>query len=89
MREGVRADNRCRSSACAPFRLLWFLLPSPPRSSHSHNVGNFGSFFTWWDHLCGTDQPFIKWEIKQAKLLAEQQQQQQQQATGGKAVKAE
>ena len=29
---------------------------------HSHNVGNYGSFFTVWDHICGTDLSY--WDYK-------------------------
>ncbi len=25
---------------------------------HSHNIGNYGSFFTFWDKLCGTDMSY-------------------------------
>jgi len=25
---------------------------------HSHNVGNYSSFFTWWDTLMGTNQAY-------------------------------
>lgn len=27
---------------------------------HSHNVGNYAPFFTFWDRLCGTDQGYDK-----------------------------
>lgn len=35
---------------------------------HSKNVGNFGSFFTWWDHIMGTDQPFIEYHYLKRKI---------------------
>lgn len=25
---------------------------------HSHNTGNYGSFFLFWDVICGTDRPY-------------------------------
>jgi len=28
---------------------------------HSHNVGNFGSFFIFWDWICGTDYKYRAW----------------------------
>lgn len=31
---------------------------------HSHNVGNFSSFFKFWDTLCGTNEEYIKYRIK-------------------------
>lgn len=31
---------------------------------HSMNAGSFGSFFTVWDHLCGTDKTYIAWRKK-------------------------
>jgi len=38
----------------------WNLLPGMDCAAahdfhHSHNVGNFGGFFTFWDRVCGTD----------------------------------
>jgi len=38
---------------------------------HSHNVGNYGSFFTLWDTLCGTNRHFFKYLAnKEKKQLA-------------------
>ena len=28
---------------------------------HSHNKGNYGGFFNWWDRLCGTDKKYNEW----------------------------
>lgn len=49
----------------SPFRLL----PMSAGSSyhcfhHSHNVGNFGSFFTVWDTLFGTNQKYLSYSAK-------------------------
>lgn len=43
----------------SPFRLL-FLGASASHHDyhHSHTVGNFSSFFTIWDRICGTDKPY-------------------------------
>ncbi len=48
---------------------LIFLTPSNFRHDfhHSHNIGNFGSFFVFWDWMMGTDQAFNQWKIKEAK----------------------
>lgn len=35
---------------------------------HSHNVGNYGSFFTFWDTLCGTDLCYKDYEAKRKKV---------------------
>jgi sterol desaturase/sphingolipid hydroxylase (fatty acid hydroxylase superfamily) len=32
---------------------------------HSHNVGNFGGFFTFWDWFCGTDKSYKRHLSKQ------------------------
>lgn len=42
-----------------PFRYFPFR-PGPQVHDyhHSHNIGNYGSFFTLWDKLCGTDHSF-------------------------------
>lgn len=34
---------------------------------HSHNVGNYGSFFVFWDRICGTDMSFLDYKTRQAK----------------------
>lgn len=66
----------------SPYRLLPYSGSSTAHDfHHSHNVGNFASFFTYWDHLCGTDQAFVKWEHKQIKIKHQQQQEEKQQQT--------
>lgn len=37
---------------------------------HSHNVGNFGSFFVFWDWLCGTDQAYLAWRSRKDAKVA-------------------
>jgi len=31
---------------------------------HSHNVGNYGGFFSFWDSVCGTNKAYKKYLIK-------------------------
>lgn len=43
----------------SPFRLIPFSGSAAHHDfHHSRNVGNFASFFTWWDRLGGTDKAF-------------------------------
>ena len=46
---------------------LWFMpfryFPFRPGAQvhnyhHSHNIGNYGSFFCIWDKICGTDMSY-------------------------------
>lgn len=39
---------------------------------HSHNQGNFGSFFIFWDWICGTDKPYNEWKKNGELESAEQ-----------------
>ena len=32
---------------------------------HSHNKGNYGGIFFFWDHLMGTDKEFNEWRCRQ------------------------
>ena len=32
---------------------------------HSHNTGNFGGFFVFWDWVCGTNESYAKFLAKQ------------------------
>lgn len=34
---------------------------------HSHNVGNYGSFFTFWDTICGTDMSYRDYQMRKNK----------------------
>ncbi|XP_062508812.1 uncharacterized protein LOC134185047 isoform X2 [Corticium candelabrum] len=45
-----------------PFRYFPFR-PGPALHDfhHSHNVGNYGSFFQFWDWLCGTDKVYKRY----------------------------
>ena len=33
---------------------------------HSHNVGNYGSFFIFWDRICGTDVSYQEYQKREA-----------------------
>lgn len=33
---------------------------------HSHNVGNYGSFFIFWDRICGTDVTYQEYQKREA-----------------------
>ena len=64
----------------SPYRLLPLSGSSTAHDfHHSHNVGNFASFFTYWDRICGTDQPFLNWQHKQIKIKHQKQHEQDQQ----------
>lgn len=47
---------------CAPFSCLprWLITAEQHDFHHSRNVGMFGSFFTFWDRICGTDAAFYR-----------------------------
>jgi len=51
----------------SPWRILPSIQGGPDRHDfhHSHNVGNYGAFFVFWDRLCGTDKAYIEWQKKQ------------------------
>jgi sterol desaturase/sphingolipid hydroxylase (fatty acid hydroxylase superfamily) len=45
----------------SPFRLLPFQLEGDYHYfHHSSNVGNYATFFTWWDTILGTNSAFYK-----------------------------
>lgn len=47
----------------SPFRL--FRVAEHHDFHHSHNIGCYGSFFGFWDWLCGTDAAFKKWKARE------------------------
>jgi len=56
----------------SPYRLLPFSGSSTAHDfHHSVNIGNYASFFTWWDHWMGTDQAFKRWEAKMSNQQTE------------------
>ena len=62
LRSWESMDGHCGYSfSWSPFRLL----PCQPEGNyhffhHEENVGNYGSFFTWWDTIFGTNSAFYK-----------------------------
>ena len=36
---------------------------------HAHNVGNFGSFFVFWDWIMGTDAEYNKYVLEKEKKM--------------------
>ena len=38
---------------------------------HSHNVGNYASFFTFWDWICGTDMSYRDYQERLTRLKGE------------------
>jgi len=50
----------------SPFRIFPYIQGGADRHDfhHSHNVGNYGSFFTFWDKICGTDKDYNLWKSK-------------------------
>jgi len=50
----------------SPFSLLPFQGGSERHFfHHSHNLGSYGSFFNFWDRICGTDRPFVEFQKSQ------------------------
>lgn len=49
----------------SPFRLVPFSAPASYHNfHHSHNVGNYATFFSLWDTVFGTNQSFLKWRAR-------------------------
>jgi sterol desaturase/sphingolipid hydroxylase (fatty acid hydroxylase superfamily) len=46
----------------SPFRLIPFSASAAYHDfHHSHNVGNYSSFFSFWDTLCGTNKDYYNY----------------------------
>jgi sterol desaturase/sphingolipid hydroxylase (fatty acid hydroxylase superfamily) len=53
----------------SPFRLLPFSGGADYHDfHHSHNVGNFASYFTYWDTICGTNEHYWRYFEKKQKI---------------------
>lgn len=53
---------------CSPFKLFSFQGGAERHDfHHSHNVGCYGSFTIFWDHICNTDQAFLDFKKNQLK----------------------
>lgn len=63
------ADGHCGYEfSWSPYRLLPLSGSSIYHNfHHSHNVGNYGSFFTFWDTLCGTNRHYFKYLANREK----------------------
>eukprot|EP00002_Diphylleia_rotans_P032612 TRINITY_DN6862_c0_g5_i1.p1 TRINITY_DN6862_c0_g5~~TRINITY_DN6862_c0_g5_i1.p1 ORF type:complete len:276 (-),score=48.30 TRINITY_DN6862_c0_g5_i1:287-1114(-) len=50
----------------SPFEMLLKIQGGSARHDfhHSHNVGSYGSWFKFWDWVCGTDKPFKEYQAK-------------------------
>lgn len=68
----VSAEEHCGYAfPWSPVRLLPFQASVEGHDfHHSHNVGVYGSQFTWWDRVMGTDRQFLTWRA--ARLDAQE-----------------
>lgn len=56
----------------SPWSTIKYMDCSPAHNyHHSHNVGNYGGYFMFWDSLCGTDQSYNRYKLKQ-RAIAQQ-----------------
>lgn len=57
---GESIDGHCGYDfSWSPYRLLPFSCSAESHSyHHSHNIGNFASFFTYWDTIMGSDKSY-------------------------------
>jgi sterol desaturase/sphingolipid hydroxylase (fatty acid hydroxylase superfamily) len=67
LRVGETVDGHCGYEfPWSPYRLLPFSGSSSVHDfHHSHNIGNYASFFTYWDRLCGTAVAYERYVEKQ------------------------
>jgi sterol desaturase/sphingolipid hydroxylase (fatty acid hydroxylase superfamily) len=69
MRVGESLDSHCGYEfSWSPYRLL----PLSGSTTfhdyhHSTNVGNYGSYFTFWDTFCGTNKDYYVWLAKRER----------------------
>eukprot|EP01135_Chromosphaera_perkinsii_P004770 Nk52_evm1s296 gene=Nk52_evmTU1s296 len=70
LRIGETIDGHCGYEfTWSPYRLLPFSGSASHHDfHHSHNRGNFASFFTWWDIMMGTDETYCAFVAKQKAL---------------------
>ena len=60
----------------SPFRLVPFACTSTYHNfHHSHNISCYSTFFTFWDHVFGTNKEFYQWlekkQIEEKKLKSQ------------------
>lgn len=67
LRIGETIDGHCGYAfPWTPYRLLPFSGSVGHHDfHHSKNIGNFSSFFTFWDTLCGTDKAYREWKSRE------------------------
>lgn len=71
MRVGESLDSHCGYEfSWSPYRLL----PLSGSTSfhdyhHSTNVGNYGSYFTFWDTIFKTNKSYFTWLAKKEKVI--------------------
>eukprot|EP00039_Didymoeca_costata_P016828 m.306817 g.306817 ORF g.306817 m.306817 type:complete len:275 (+) comp16457_c0_seq16:240-1064(+) len=54
----------------SPFSTLYGMDCSPAHNfHHSHNIGNYGGYFTFWDHVCGTNKAYQAFLEKKKKQV--------------------
>jgi len=61
VRSGETIDGHCGYEfSWSPYRLVPFSASATYHDfHHSHNVGNFSSFFSFWDTICGTNKLYF------------------------------
>jgi sterol desaturase/sphingolipid hydroxylase (fatty acid hydroxylase superfamily) len=55
----------------SPFNCRWIGMDCEKAHDyhHSHNVGNYGGYFVWWDWLCGTNKGYLNHQLKKLKTF--------------------
>ena len=69
-----RAETPTHSSyefPWSPFRLIPFSAPASYHNCHhTHNVGNYATFFALWDTVFGTNRAYYKFRDNKLKAAA-------------------
>eukprot|EP00349_Pseudokeronopsis_sp_Brazil_P002808 CAMPEP_0202963998 /NCGR_PEP_ID=MMETSP1396-20130829/8066_1 /ASSEMBLY_ACC=CAM_ASM_000872 /TAXON_ID= /ORGANISM="Pseudokeronopsis sp., Strain Brazil" /LENGTH=305 /DNA_ID=CAMNT_0049685737 /DNA_START=131 /DNA_END=1048 /DNA_ORIENTATION=+ len=72
----------------SPFRILPFASSSQYHAyHHTHNVGNYSSFFSIWDTFYGTNKTFYEYIAGEKKIVEQLQKQQEKKNSKGKKKK--
>jgi sterol desaturase/sphingolipid hydroxylase (fatty acid hydroxylase superfamily) len=71
MRVGETIDGHCGYEfSWSPYRLIPFSASAQYHDfHHSHNVGNFSSFFTFWDTFFGTNKSFYEYQDSAKQIM--------------------
>ena len=72
LRTGETIDGHCGYDfSWSPYRLLPFSGGAQYHDyHHSHNVGNYSSFFTFWDTICGSNRHYFQFLAKKQEQEA-------------------